>query len=241
MRSTGHRSRFVRLSKNNRPCLGGTPVFHQPSLVSLLKVLLLIVVTLADLYAVAPDSVRAQSTQGPGPAMEFSARVVWQEGEKSSDALIFARPDRYRLEHRGGVETDMGNAGVTIVRRDQHEAWYILSKRRMYLAVPLKPSLLLPFQARLEGEIHRTLVGDSVVGARSALLYEVVVERYGRRETFFEWVDVEQGLLLKLVSKHRPWSVEYQHVVFSKQPGFYFEVPRGYKRVDAREESLEER
>lgn len=167
--------------------------------------------------------------------LEFSAKVIWRIEGQTKDGLLYVRGDRYRIEHRGGIRTDLGIAGVTIVRQDLSELWYIFSRRRFYLAVPLKPAHLLPMARRLEGEISRTLIGDAVAGGRPARLYEVVVERYGRREAFFEWVDVEHDLLLKLVSKHRDWSLEYEHVVFSKQPEYYFNAPRGYPRIEANE------
>ncbi len=175
-----------------------------------------------------------------GEWLQFSARVIWQTEGETKDALLYVKGDRYRLEPRGGVRTDLGYAGVTIVRRDQDEVWYLLSRRRSYLALPLKPTHLLPFAVQLEGEINRTHIGDAMAGGRAAQLFEVVVERYGRRETYFEWVDVERGLLLKLLSKHRDWSVEYEHVVFSDQPSYYFEVPRGYRRLEAPEQPDEQ-
>jgi hypothetical protein len=168
--------------------------------------------------------------------LEFSARVVWKTEGEIKDALLFVKGARYRLEHRGGVRTDLGYAGVTIVRQDRNELWYVLSQRRLYVAVPLSLAHLLPFNRELEGEVGRARIGEAMSGGRPADLYEVVVQRYGRREGFFEWVDVETGLLLKLVSKHRNWSVEYEHVVFSSQPNYYFEVPRGYRRVEAQEQ-----
>ena len=171
--------------------------------------------------------------------LEFSAKVVWRSDGKVRDALLFVKGDRYRIEHRGGVKTDLGYASVSIVREDRQEVWYVLSQRRSYLALPLTPAHKLPLTVRLEGEITRTLVGDAMTAGRSAQLFEVVVERYGRRETYFQWVDAEHGLLLKLLSKHRDWSVEYEHVVYSEQPSFYFEVPRGYFRIDGREPSEE--
>lgn len=175
----------------------------------------------------------------PDPSIhqfEFSAKVIWRTEGNAKDALLFVKGDRYRLEHRGGVRTDLGFAGVSIVRQDLGELWYVFSQRRLFVAIPLRPAHLLPFETKLEGEIGRSLVGEAMTGGRRAQLYEVVVQRYGRREGFFQWVDAERGLLLKLVSKHRDWSVEYEHVVFSTQPGYYFEVPRGYRRVEAQEQ-----
>lgn len=171
----------------------------------------------------------------PLQGVEFSAKVIWRTEGKTEDALLFVKKDRYRIEHRGGVRTDMGVAAVSIVRQDLGELWYIFSQRRLYVAVPLRPAHLLPFRTKLEGEISRSLIGGAMTGGRRAQLYEVVVQRYGRREGFFQWVDAESGLMLKLVSKHRDWSVQYEHVVFSTQPAYYFEVPRGYRRVEAQE------
>ena len=54
----------------------------------------------------------------------------------------------------------------------------------------------------------------------------------GRAERFFEWVDVETGIVLKLVSQDRDWSVEYERFRVSPQPEYYFDEPPGYiKRV----------
>ncbi len=167
--------------------------------------------------------------------LEFSARVIWRTEGKVKDAQLYVKGDRYRLEPRGGVKTDLGYAGVAIVREDRQEVWYVLSQRRSYVALPLTPAHKLPLTVRLEGEINRALIGDAMTGGRPAQLFEVVVERYGRREVYFEWVDAERGLLLKLLSKHRDWSVEYEHVVFSEQPFYFFEVPRGYYRIEAQE------
>ena len=175
------------------------------------------------------------SQHNPARELEFSAKVVWRSDGETRDALLFVKGDRYRIEHRAGVRTDLGYAGVSIVREDQNEVWYVLSQRRSYLALPLAPVHTLPLEVKLEGEIHRTLIGDAMTGGRAAQLYEVVVERYGRREAYFEWIDAEHGVLLKLLSKHRDWSVEYQHVVISEQPSYYFEVPRGYRRIEAHE------
>lgn len=180
----------------------------------------------------------APADRPPRP-LEFSAKAIWRTEGEIRDALVFVKGDRYRIEHRGGVRTDLGFAGVSIVRRDRGELWYVFSQRRVYVAVPLRPAHLLPFDRELEGEISRSFIGKAMTGGRPAELYEVVVERYGRREGFFQWIDVESGLLLKLVSKQREWSVEYEHVVFSTQPTYYFEVPRGYRRVEAQEQGAE--
>lgn len=204
-----------------------------------MKVFLCGMVMLAVLAQASAATPAGPPVQESKEGIQFSARVIWRNEGDTKEGQLFVKGGRYRFEPRGGVRTDLGYAGVTIVRQDQQEVWYVLSQRRSYLALPLKPIHLLPFAIRLQGEIHRTLIGEAMAGGRAARLFEVVVERYGGRETYFEWVDAERGLVLRLLSKHRDWSVEYQHVVFSEQPSHYFEVPRGYRRIEAQEQADE--
>ena len=178
---------------------------------------------------------QSENQWGTSP-IEFSAKLLWNSGGRKAKAQLFVKSDRYRIEHFGGIRTELGYAGVTIVRLDEQKVWYILSARRTVVSVPLTSDYLLPFSVRLEGEISRTLIGDSVVGDRSAVLYEVMVQdRFGQAERFFEWVDPDRNILLKLLSQDRDWFVEYGHVVVSSQPDYYFNPPLGYRMIEAQE------
>ncbi len=178
-------------------------------------------------FAVEPSGLQA------GDVRDFSARLMWRTGGKTSRAQIFVKGDRYRIEHRGGIKTDLGYATVTIVRLDQQCVWYVISQRRVVVEVPLTPDDVLPLSVTLEGETSRTKIGDAWVGDREAVLYEVVVDRHGRREMYYEWVDEPRRLLLKLASQDRDWSVEYDRVILSGQPEYFFETPLGYRTVQA--------
>ena len=181
----------------------------------------------------------AQSVESGASPAEFSARLVWKHDGRKAKAQLFVKHDRYRIEHFGGVKTALGYAGVTIVRLDEQKVWYVLSERRMVVSVPLTSEYLLPFSVRLEGETSRTLVGESMVNNQFAVLYDVKVEdRFGKTERFFEWVDPDENVLLKLVSQDRDWFVEYEHVVVSTQPEYYFERPLGYRMIEAQEAQI---
>ena len=78
-----------------------------------------------------------------------------------------------------------------------------------------------------------------MVANEPAQLYEVIVDRYDHREKYYEWVDEKRNLLLKLVSQDRDWSVEYERIIESKQPEYFFETPLGYKKLDASEQQEE--
>ncbi len=172
--------------------------------------------------------------------LEFSARLAWRTGGKTSQAQLFVKGNRYRIEHRGGIKTDLGHATVTIVRLDRQQVWYILSQRRLVMEVPLTLDYVLPLSVTLEGEVSRSRIGDAMVGDQEATLYEVVVDHGDRRETYYEWVDESRRLLLKLVSQDRNWSVEYGRVVLSRQPDYFFEVPLGYRKFQATEKRVDE-
>ncbi len=143
---------------------------------------------------------------------------------------MFAKNDRIRLEYKYAVKTELGYSSIEIIRLDQRESWFVLAQRRQILPVPVKPEEILPIQPSLPGEKSRTLVGDAVTIGRPSELYEVLVDYNGRNERFYEWVDVDTRLVLKLVSQDRDWSIEYVRLRFSPQPDYYFEVPTGYQR-----------
>jgi len=165
--------------------------------------------------------------------VEFSAKLKWRIGGKTSTAQLYVQQNRYRIEHLGGIKTDLGYASVTIVLLDQQKVLYVISQRRLVMAVPLTTDFLLPLSVELEGETSRILLGEAFVGNQPARLFEVVVDREGRQEAYYEWVDSTRNILLKLVSQDRDWSVEYEHVVLSQQPDYFFNPPLGYQTYEA--------
>ena len=161
---------------------------------------------------------------------EFSGSILKQVNGKKYQAQVFAKGDRLRLEYKYAIRTEYGYASIEIIRLDQSEAWYLLAQQKELLVTPVDPDDVLPMQASLPGERGRTLVGDATAAGRAARLYEVQTDRNGRAERFYEWVDLEADIVLKLVSRDRDWSFEYERIRWSPQPGYYFDEPPGYKR-----------
>ena len=190
------------------------------------------------LYSVSFFSLSDDIVSAAG--LEFSALLKWRIDGKTSRAQLFVKDDRYRVEHFGGIKTDVGYATVMIVRLDKQKVWYVISKQRLVVEVPLTLNDVLPLSVNLEGEVSRSRIGDAMVGDQEATLFEVVVVRHDRRERYYEWVDESRKLLLKLVSQDRDWSVEYDRVIQSKQPVYFFETPLGYRKVEATEKRVEE-
>jgi hypothetical protein len=161
---------------------------------------------------------------------EFSGSITKRVNGKKYQAQVFAKGDRLRLEYKYAIRTDHGYAAIEIIRLDQSEAWYLLAQQKELLVMPLDQDDVLPMQASLPGERQRTLVGDATAAGRAAQLYEVQTDRHGRIERFYEWVDLEAGIVLKLVSRDRDWSFEYERIRWSPQPSYYFDEPPGYKK-----------
>ena len=161
----------------------------------------------------------------PLAAVEFSADYVTRVDGKSARAQIYVKDDRIRLEHQGGVLTDLGYAGVSIVRLDKQVVWLLLSKRRQYLTVPLRKDHVPPLTETMEGETARTAVREEMLGKHRVTLYEVTVESGPGAAHYYQWVSVEHHFPLRTVSRDRDWAIEYEHVIFSKQQDFFFEVP----------------
>ncbi|ULA64845.1 MAG: conserved exported protein of unknown function [Nitrospira sp.] len=181
----------------------------------------------------ALSSLVATSARGEEPATkiaEFSGTLLKRVEGKKHQAQVFAKGDRIRLEYKYALKTDYGYAAIEIVRLDKAETWYLLAQRKELLVVPVDPDDVLPVRPALPGEKERVLIGDATAVGRPAQLFEVQTDRHGRVERFFEWVDVDAEIVLKLVSRDRDWSVEYERIRFSAQPDYYFDEPPGYKK-----------
>ena len=181
------------------------------------------------LFSWWPDSAAA-ADELVSSRPEFSATVVKTVNGKQQQARVFAKWDRLRLEYKYALRTDLGYTSIEIIRLDQAETWYVLAQRREMLVVPLDPDDAIPIRPELAGESSRALVGDSRVANRPASLFEVETNRRGRGERFYEWVDEESGVVLKLMSRDRDWMFEYERFRLSPQPDYYFEIPSGYQR-----------
>lgn len=181
----------------------------------------------AEFRATAQDDL----SRAPTPHhAEFSASLVKRVEGRRFEAQVYAKGDRLRLEYKYAVKTELGYSSIEIIRLDKRESWFLLAQRRQIFPVPIKSEEILPIQPGLPGEKNRTLIGDAATIGRPSKLYEVRVDYNGRNERFYEWVDVETGIVLKLVSLDRDWSLEYLRIRFSPQPDYYFDEPTGYKR-----------
>ncbi|HKY72452.1 MAG TPA: hypothetical protein VJL88_11090 [Nitrospira sp.] len=172
----------------------------------------------------------AIAEENPSRHHEFSGTILKQVNGKKYQAQVFAKGDRLRLEYKYAIRTDYGYAGIEIIRLDLAEAWYLLAQQKELLVTQLDPDDVLPMQPALPGERGRVLVGEATAIGRAAQLYEVQTDRHGRTEQWYEWVDVETGLVLKLVSRDRDWSFAYERIRWSPQPNHYFNEPLGYRK-----------
>lgn len=161
--------------------------------------------------------------------VEFSGTLVKRVDGNKYQAQVFAKGDRLRLEYKYAIRTELGFSAIEIIRPDLGERWYVLPQQKQLLVLPITDDTL-SMRAERAGETSRIAVGDAAVAGRAALLFDVQVERQGLHERFYEWVDVETGVVLKRVSQDRNWSFEYERIRLSPQSNRYFEEPPGYKK-----------
>ncbi len=164
------------------------------------------------------------------PSPEFSGSLVKTVKGRQYHAQVFAAGDRLRLEYKYAIRTERGYAAIEIIRLDKSEAWYLLAQQKELLVTGLDSEDLLPVRPSLPGEQDRTLIGNAMTAGRATQLFEVQTDHHGRVERFYEWVDLDTGVVLKLLSRDREWAFEYKRFRLSPQPAYYFEEPPGYKK-----------
>lgn len=164
------------------------------------------------------------------PPTEFSGSLLKTVKGRQYHAQVFAKGDRVRLEYKYAIRTERGYAAIEIIRLDKSETWYLLAQQKELLVTGLDPDDLLPIRPPLPGERDRVLVGDATTAGRATQLFEIQTDHHGRVERFYEWVDQDTGVVLKLVSRDREWAFEYERFRLSPQPAYYFEEPPGYTK-----------
>ncbi len=172
----------------------------------------------------------AAADDGAIPSVEFSGSLVKTVKGRQYHAQVFAKGDRVRLEYKYAIRTERGYAAIEIIRLDKSEAWYLLAQQKELLVTELNPDDLLPLHPPLPGERGRVLVGNATTAGRATQLFEVETDHHGRVERFYEWVDQDIGVVLKLVSRDREWAFEYERFRLSPQPAYYFDEPPGYQK-----------
>jgi len=172
----------------------------------------------------------AAADEGAILSVEFSGSLVKTVKGRQYRAQVFAKGDRVRLEHKYAIRTERGYAAIEIIRLDKSETWYLLVQQKELLVTGLDHDDLLPIRPALLGERDRVLIGDATTAGRTTQLFEVQTDHHGRVERFYEWVDLDTGVVLKLVSRDREWAFEYERFRLSPQPAYYFEEPPGYKK-----------
>lgn len=172
----------------------------------------------------------ATGDDGATSSAEVAVSLLKTVKGRRYHAQVLPKRYRPRLEYKYAIRTEYGYAAIKIIRLDRFETWYPLAQQKELLVTALDTDDLLLIHSTLPGERDRILVGDATTAGRTAQLFEVQTDYQGQVERFYEWVDLDTGVVLKLVSRDRKGSFEYERFRQSPQPAYYVEEPPGYKR-----------
>lgn len=131
------------------------------------------------------------------PSVEFSGSLVKTVKGRQYHAQVFAKQDRLRMEYKYAIRTERGYAAIEIIRLDKSETCYLLAQQKELLVTGLDHDDLFPIYPPLPGERDRSLIGDAMTAGRTTQLSEVQTEHHGRVERFYEWVDLDTGVVLE--------------------------------------------
>lgn len=164
----------------------------------------------------------------PASALEFSADQITKANGKTRTANFFYRDDRWRLEHQ-----DTGPVNVTIVRKDKHVVWMLLSRLKHYKEVPYDVTQDPKVQETLVGEVSRNVIGTETLDGHPTTLYEIHVKEEGRTEDYYQWLATDIHFPLKLMKKDGSWSIEYRRVRIGSLSDFLFQLPLNFQPLES--------
>jgi hypothetical protein len=163
----------------------------------------------------------------PTWGLEFSADQITNINGHSRKANIYYRDDRWRLEHH-----DLNPVNVTIVRKDKHVMWLLLSRMRHFKTVPYDPDQAPKVYEKLDGEVKREQIGTETLDGHPTTLYQVTVRDANREDVYYQWLATDIRFPLKLARKDGSWQVEYRHVKLRPVSDFLFQLPMNFQPLE---------
>src|SRR5690349_20572797 len=160
-------------------------------------------------------------------ALEFSADQITNINGHSRKANIYYRDDRWRLEHH-----DLNPVNVTIVRKDKHVMWLLLSRMRHFKTVPYDPEQAPKVAEKLPGEVEREEIGTETLDGHPTTLYQIAVRNAGRIDVYYQWLATDIHFPLKLARKDGGWQVEYRNVKMRSISDLLFELPVNFQPLE---------
>lgn len=163
----------------------------------------------------------------PAKALEFTADQVTKIDGKSRKANIYYRDTMWRIEHH-----TMGPVNVSIVRKDKHVVWLLLSRIKHFKTIPYSPEQDLRVHEQLEGEISREEIGTEIREGHPTILYEVTTKQGERVDVYYQWIATDIHFPMKLARKDGSWITEYQHVKLRSVPDSLFNLPVNFQPLE---------
>jgi hypothetical protein len=133
----------------------------------------------------------------------------------------------WRIEHHS-----LGPVNVTIVRKDKHLVWLLLSRMKHFKTLPYDADQDLRVTARLDGEISRQEIGTEIREGHPTTLYEVTTKQGEHVEQYYQWVATDLQFPMKLAKKDGSWIVEYQHVKMRSLSDYLFNLPVNFQPLE---------
>jgi len=166
----------------------------------------------------------------PGGAWgaEFSASMLVKDDAKIMPGKIQVSDGKQRQEF-----TDERGQTITIVRSDLKVVWVILPGQGNYLEMPLTTKLPGQFIQIPPEATGKRLVGQERLNGYDTEKYEVSVPVGRGLEKQTYWVAVKLGLPIKMESRERRFSLEYNRIREEKVPDRQFNLPPGVKKLDS--------
>jgi hypothetical protein len=159
---------------------------------------------------------------------EFSASMLVKDDAKIMPGKIQVSDGKLRQEF-----TDERGRTITIVRPDLKVVWVILPLQGNYMEMPLTTKLPGQFIQIPPEATGKRLVGQERLHGYDTEKYEVSVPVGRGLEKQTYWVAAKLGQPIKMESRQRRFSLEYNSIREEKVPDRQFNLPPGVKKLDS--------
>ena len=161
-------------------------------------------------------------TVGLAQAVDFSADVFNTYQGQATQAKIYVKADKIRMETTGAD-------GHTILRTDKKVIWIVIPEEKTYIEVhsPQTPGTA----EKMKGEVNREYLSSETVNGYATKKYEV---HYLDKDTLHkahQWIAQDLNYPIKISALDGSWSTEYRDIQVGPQADSLFEVPQGFDKI----------
>jgi hypothetical protein len=190
------------------------------------------IIALTSLVGALP----AEAAQRSVPKAEYSADLITQTEDMTTQEHVYVTPTKERHEMQAGANA--GETPIQILRKDTKVMWQVMPSEKMYMEHKFGQGNSKDSKDMAQWDFEETVVGEEVMDGINVTKYKTIATSTdGKKYGGFSWrtkegIPIKTDLVYKEGNEKRRMMTELRNVKIGKQDPQLFEIPQGFTKFD---------